>query len=323
MKFRKLLKAFADKHILVLGDLMLDEYIVGQATRISPEAPVMVVRQQRTFSVPGGAANVGKNIKALGGKSTVIGVVGEDPAGIDLQEAMGEDGCVVPDPNRPTTRKTRVLADTAHQVLRIDHESEQPLDPDIEDAVMEAVAQRVGESDAILLSDYTKGVLTPGVVSRTIRMAAERGIPVIANAKPASVGFYSGATLVSLNAKEAAEAVGVKDILRYPNGMGLTDMPREAAIKLHRDHRIEHILITLGEYGMCTEAFYVGPQKVEVFDTAGAGDTTIATVALGMAARGFDPLIFELAAHASAAVVSHVGVAVPSREDLERIRMID
>lgn len=322
MKFRDLLKSFGDKHVLVLGDLMLDEYIVGKATRISPEAPVMVVKQQRTFAVPGGAANVGKNIDALGGRATVIGVVGEDPAGIDLQEALGESGFVVPDPNRPTTRKTRVLADTAHQVLRVDHESEEPLDPDMEDAVMEAVAERIKESHAVLLSDYTKGVLTPGVVARTIKLATEQGIPVIANAKPASVAFYSGATLVSLNAKEAAEAVGVKDILRYPNGKGLTDMPRETAIKLHRDHRIDHILITLGEYGMCTEAFYIGPQKVEVFDTAGAGDTTIATVALGMAAKGFDPLIFELAAHASAAVVSHVGVAVPSREDLERIRAV-
>lgn len=322
MKFKSLLKSFADRHILVLGDLMLDEYIVGKATRISPEAPVMVVRQQRTFAVPGGAANVAKNIDALGGKATVIGVVGEDPAGIDLQEALGETGFLVPDPNRPTTRKTRILADTAHQVLRIDHESEEPLEPDMEDLVLHAVSERISDTHAVLLSDYTKGVLTPGIIKRVIKLAQEKGIPVIANAKPASVGFYTGASLVSLNAKEAAEAVGVKDILRHANGSGLTDMPKESAIKLHRDHRIDHILITLGEYGMCTESFYVNPQKVEVFDTAGAGDTTIATVALGMASKGFDPLIFELAAHTSAAVVSHVGVAVPSKEDLAQIKSV-
>ncbi len=317
MRFRDLLKSFADKDILVLGDLMLDEYIVGKATRISPEAPVMVVKQQRTFAVPGGAANVGKNIDALGGKATVIGVVGEDPAGRELSQVLGDAGRVVSDPNRPTTRKTRVLADTAHQVLRVDHESEEPLDPDMEDAVMEAVAARIKESHAVLLSDYTKGVLTPGVVSRTIKLAIERGIPVIANAKPASVAFYAGATLVSLNAKEAAEAVGTKDVLHH------TDSPQQLADKLRQEHRIDHILITLGEYGMCTEAFTIGPQKVEVFDTAGAGDTTIATVALGMAAKGFDPLIFELATHTSAAVVSHVGVAVPSVEDLERIKTVE
>lgn len=322
MKFKSLLKSFSGKHILVLGDLMLDEYIVGKATRISPEAPVMVVKQHRTFAVPGGAANVAKNIDALGGKATVIGVVGEDAAGIDLQEALGETGFLVPDPNRPTTRKTRVLADTAHQVLRVDHESEDPLDPDIEDLVLSAVAERIKDTHAVLLSDYTKGVLTAGVIKRVIKLAKEQGIPVIANAKPSSVGFYSGASLVSLNAKEAAEAVGAKDIIRHSNGSGLTDMPRETAIKLHRDHRIDHILITLGEYGMCTESFYINPQKVEVFDTAGAGDTTIATVALGMASKGFDPLIFDLAAHTAAAVVRHVGVAVPSNEDLDRIRTV-
>ncbi|MBC8064711.1 MAG: bifunctional heptose 7-phosphate kinase/heptose 1-phosphate adenyltransferase, partial [Chlorobia bacterium] len=262
MKFKALLKSFVGQNVLVLGDLMLDEYIVGKATRISPEAPVMVVKQHRTFSVPGGAANVAKNVVALGGKATVVGVVGEDAAGIDLQEALGEHGFIIPDPNRPTTRKTRILADTAHQVLRIDHESEDPLEPDIEDAVLAAISDRMDTAQVVLLSDYTKGVLTPGVVAGVIQMAAKKGIPVVANAKPSSLPFYSGATLVSLNAREAADAVGVKDILRHSNGSGISDMPRETAIKLHRDHRIEHILITLGEYGMCTESFYVGPQKV-------------------------------------------------------------
>jgi D-beta-D-heptose 7-phosphate kinase/D-beta-D-heptose 1-phosphate adenosyltransferase len=158
-------------------------------------------------------------------------------------------------------------------------------------------------------------------VAGIVRVAREKGIPVVANAKPASLPNYSGATLVSLNAKEAADAVGAKDFLRHHNGSGLTDRPREAALQLQRTHQIEHILITLGEYGMCTEAFWINPQKVEVFDTAGAGDTTIATVALGMASVGFDPIIFELAAHTSAAVVRHVGVAVPSADDLERIRL--
>jgi rfaE bifunctional protein kinase chain/domain len=321
VKFRRLLDSFADKRILVVGDLMLDEYIVGKATRISPEAPVMVVRQHRTYAVPGGAANVAKNIEALGGRATVVGVVGEDAAGRELQLALGEHGVLIPDPARPTTRKTRVLADTTHQVLRIDQESEDPLDPDMEEAVIAAVEERIRESNAILLSDYTKGVLTPAVVSSTIKAARERGVPVVANAKPESLHYYSGATLVSLNAREAAEAVGAKDILRHNNGAGITDRPREAALQLQRNHKIEHVLITLGEYGMCTEAFWVNPRKVEVFDTAGAGDTTIATVALGIASVGFDSLVFELAAQTSAAVVSHVGVAVPSADDLESIRL--
>ncbi len=319
MKFEELLNSFKDKHVLVLGDLMLDEYIVGRATRISPEAPVMVIRQQRTFAVPGGAANVAKNIDALGARATVIGVVGQDSAGQDLQEALGSTAHLVKDGTRPTTRKTRVLADTAHQVLRVDHESEEPLNAEVEEAVMVAVAEELPKVQAVLLSDYTKGVLTPGVIARTIKMANDEGIPVIANAKPASVALYAGATLVSLNAKEAAEAAGVKELVQSDSS---TQLAQDSAQKLLTENRIHHILITLGERGMSTEAFHVQPQKVEVFDTAGAGDTTIATVALGIAAKGFDSIIFELAAHTSAAVVQHVGVAVPSTEDIEKIKSV-
>ena len=325
MNFRRLYEAFKSKHILVVGDLMLDEYIVGRAMRISPEAPVMVIKQQRIFAVPGGAANVAKNVEAMGGKASVIGVVGEDGPGIELQEALGENGFVVPDSSRPTTRKTRVLADTAHQVLRIDQESDKPIDDAVALAALSAVSERIGACDAVLLSDYTKGVLTKDLVQRVIEMASSAAIPIIANAKPESLENFSGATLVSLNSREASEAIGVKDVVRGENGKGLTDFPREAAKKIADDYNLQHVLITLGEYGMCTEAFYVNPQKVEVFDTAGAGDTTIATVALGMAVAGFDPIVFQLASHTAAAVVGHVGVAVPSRDDIDRIlgRSID
>lgn len=321
MRFRPLLERFESLHALVVGDLMLDEYIVGKATRISPEAPVMVIRQQRTFSVPGGAANVAKNIVALGAKATVIGVVGEDSAGQELQEALGESASVVPDPSRPTTRKTRVLADTAHQVLRIDHESESAIDEDVEDSIFDTVKSRIHEANVLILSDYTKGVLTVGLVKRLIELAVGQGVPVTANAKPVNLSAYQGATLVSLNAKEAAEAVGAKDIIRQANGQGLSDRPSSVARQILDENGFQHILVTLGEYGMCTESFYIAPQKVEVFDTAGAGDTTIATVALGLAAIGFEPKVFELASHTAAAVVSHVGVATPSHDDLERIRL--
>lgn len=322
MRFRALIEQFHSRHILVVGDLMLDEYIVGKATRISPEAPVMVVRQNRTFSVPGGAANVAKNVEALGAKATVIGAVGEDQAGTELQEALGASGNVIPDPSRPTTRKTRVLADTAHQVLRIDHESEEPIDRDIERNILATVQDRIGDVHALVLSDYRKGVLTRSLVGALIEAGKERQIPIIANAKPSSIAAYKGASLVSVNAKEAAEIVGVKDILRQSNGQGLVgDRPREVAQEIRDRFGMDHVLVTLGEYGMCTEEFYVAPQKVEVFDTAGAGDTTIATVALGLATMGFDQRVFELASQTAAAVVRHVGVAVPSPDDLERIRL--
>jgi len=320
MKFRPLIERFQDLHAVVIGDLMLDEYIVGKATRISPEAPVMVVRQHRTFSVPGGAANVAKNAVALGARATVVGAVGEDAAGTELQEALGESGNVVPDPTRPTTRKTRVLADTAHQVLRIDHESEQPIGPEIEESILATVSERIQDFDVMILSDYRKGVLTERLVRGLIEFAKDRNLPVIANAKPGSLSNYRGATLVSLNAKEAAEVIGARDIVRQANGQGLSGQPRTVAAKIREEAGVDHVLLTLGEYGMCTEEFYVAPQKVEVFDTAGAGDTAIATTALGIAAIGFDPKVFDLASHTAAAVVRHVGVAVPSADDLERIR---
>ncbi len=309
----ELLDRFPGMHVLVIGDLMLDEYIVGKATRISPEAPVMVVHQQRTFAVPGGAANVAKNIEALGGRATVFGVVGDDPAGAELRSALGGGAVVISDPNRPTTRKTRVLADTSHQVLRIDHESDSKLTSEIESQLIAAVSLRVAEADAVLLSDYTKGVLNQELVSEVIRLAHQKGIPVVANAKPTSLPLYRGANLVSLNAKEAAEAIANKDALQEYG-------PIQVAKELASDYGIQHVLITLGDKGMATDEFTIDPQKVEVFDTAGAGDTTIATISLGMAAVGFDKAVFDLAAHTSAAVVRHVGVAVPSDEDIQRIR---
>ncbi|HVT12275.1 MAG TPA: bifunctional ADP-heptose synthase [Fimbriimonadaceae bacterium] len=319
MSLASLLGSFCERPVLVVGDLMLDEYILGRATRISPEAPVMVIRQQSTMSMPGGAANVAKNIIALGGSATILGIVGNDPAADTLKRALAEQhidhASLVHDPARPTTRKTRVLADHAHQVLRIDHEEETPLSEAAEADLLRQALALVDAHEAVILSDYLKGALTPNVSARIIERAQQRGIPTVVNPKPRSVGQYVGATVLSLNRAEAGQA------LERWHGLSDDDAPAAAAALKDR-LGVGNMLITLGESGLVAsgaETYRVPAPRVEVYDTAGAGDTIVATVALGAAAKGDFRQTLELATKAAAAVVRKVGVATPTHEDLEEI----
>ena len=314
MTFAEMLSALVGKTVIVVGDLMLDEYVFGTATRISQEAPVMVVRKSHTRVVPGGAANVAKNVLALGGAPALVGVVGDDVGGQvlvqSLEDAGIRDAIVIPDPGRPTTRKTRVLADSAHQVLRIDEESSDPVSESMETQIGLRLAHRIHRgADAILFSDYVKGTLTKGTIQRVTQ--GKLGIPLIANAKPHSLPFYAGATLVSLNRPEAEAAVG--------RSIESLAAARAAAQELSDKHQIQDVLVTMGSKGMALANADAPPVPVEVFDTAGAGDTVIATVALALAAgvRAADAI--QLASHTAAAVVRKVGVAVPSPDDLRQI----
>ncbi|MFI5385334.1 MAG: bifunctional heptose 7-phosphate kinase/heptose 1-phosphate adenyltransferase [Fimbriimonadales bacterium] len=319
MSFKAVLESMRGRKALIVGDLMLDEYIVGRATRISPEAPVMVIRQQSTMSMPGGAANVAKNVIALGGYATILGIVGCDAAAEDLKRSLAEQQIdhtsLVHDPSRPTTRKTRVLADHAHQVLRIDHEDERPLSSEAESELLTQALALMEAHEVVVLSDYLKGALTPRVAVAIIKGTHEKGIPVVANPKPRSLVQYAGATLISLNRAEASEALG--------HWQSLSDAEAPAAARELKDRLgVAMTLITLGESGLVAcaeEAFLIPAPRVEVYDTAGAGDTIIATVALGAAAAVDFRSTLELAAQAAAAVVRKVGVATPSPEDLELI----
>jgi D-glycero-beta-D-manno-heptose-7-phosphate kinase len=314
-----LLEAIKGRKALVVGDLMLDEYILGRATRISPEAPVMVVRQQSTMSMPGGAANVAKNIIALGGYATILGIVGNDAAAETLKRSLAEQhidhASLVHDDARPTTRKTRVLADHAHQVLRIDHEDESPLSEAAEADLLAQALALIEEHEVVVLSDYLKGALTPKIAGQIIVRAREKGIATVVNPKPRSLGQYAGATIVSLNRAEASEAL--------KRWQGITDNDAgEAANELREQLGVAKILVTLGESGLVAsdgETFRVPAPRVEVYDTAGAGDTIVATVALGAAADADFRSTLKLATEAAAAVVRRVGVATPSAEDLEAI----
>lgn len=319
MSLRELLDKFKGMRALVVGDLMVDEYLFCNATRISPEAPVMVVRHARTERLPGGAANVARNLKSLGAEVQVVGIAGEDRGATLLEEAMTQQGLspiLIRDPKRETTRKVRVLADATHQALRIDFEADDPIPADIEKELVNTVEQLVSEADVVILSDYVKGCLTPSVIPQLVASARRHGKTVVANAKPRSLKNYRGATLVSVNRLEASEALGLSRLID-------PETPFEPIHQLRADSGVENLLVTLGDKGLLAvsenDSVRLPARKIEVFDTAGAGDTVIATVALGMAAVGFEESVFRLAVETSACVVRHVGVATPSEEDLAAI----
>ena len=322
MTFGDLLARFHGMRALVVGDLMLDEYIVGRATRISPEAPVMVVRQTSTRYMPGGAANVARNLVSLGARVGMVGVVGVDLAGETLLTSLQDSGIqtnhVLKDATRMTTRKTRVLADHAHQVLRIDHETEEPLTPATETSVLECIEEMLGDLDVLVLSDYLKGTITDSVARSSIQMARARGVPVVANPKPRTLSNYAAASVISLNRLEATEALEGVYNLRDEEAL-------PAAEHLKEKLGVDCVLITLGDAGIAVagpDSFAIPAPKVEVYDTAGAGDTVVATVALGIAAHGCDRSVFALAAQTAASVVKKVGVAAPSREDLRALEVL-
>jgi rfaE bifunctional protein kinase chain/domain len=311
----ELLARFRGLRAVVVGDLMLDEYIFGRASRISPEAPVMVVEQQETAQLPGGAANVALNLRALGAETTVIGIVGDDAAARTLDETLSSNGLahsLVTDPDRMTTRKTRILADHRHQVLRVDHESKQPVSAELAGKIAAAACAAAKDADVVVFSDYLKGTLCEETVQAIVTGASGRVF--LANPKPSSLGAYHGVDLLSLNRVEAEASMA---------GRVDGENAEDVASQLRTRYQVGAVLITLGEEGMAASSLVgglkVAAPRVEVYDTAGAGDTVIATVALGLAAVGFQKEIFELAAKTAACVVRRVGVATPSAEDLAAI----
>lgn len=317
MTFSQLLSDFKTRRVLVVGDLMLDEYIFGRATRISPEAPVIVVKKQRTAAVPGGAANVARNLAAFGAATSVVGVVGADAGGSDLEAALGEFANVelARDPERPTTRKTRVIANHSHQVVRIDEEIDSPVSAALEADLLAKATALLEGVNVLLISDYGKGGVTEGLTRGLIAAADSAGVPVVANPKPKSLSRYAGARLVSLNRFEAGDSLGV--------GAVSDEDARSAAEALRSRLGVGAVLITLGGSGMAAAweggSAQVPAVRVEVYDEAGAGDTAIATIALGVAGGHLGEALLALATHTAGAVVQKVGVAAPSDEDLARI----
>lgn len=312
----QLLTGAAKRTIVVYGDVMLDEFVWGDVTRISPEAPVPVVDIRRESVHPGGAANVLANIVALGARATVVGVIGADSAGERLRSELDEMGAsgetLIIDVARPTTLKTRIIAHS-QLVVRADRERRTPVDNQTEERIIEALKRAIPNADAFVVSDYDKGAVTPHVLAEILPLAYGRGIPVLVDPKIRNFDAYRPATLVTPNHHEALGLTNTED--RGDEGL------RRAAHLIRERLGCESVLITRGEHGMMLlesdrEPVYVQTVAREVYDVTGAGDTVIATLAGALSAGASMLEAAMLANHAAGIVVGKVGTATFGAEEL-------
>jgi D-glycero-beta-D-manno-heptose-7-phosphate kinase len=303
--------------VAVFGDVMLDEFVWGDVTRISPEAPVPVVEIRRESVHLGGAANVLANLRALGVRASVVGVVGADRAGERVRTELRDAGAHDPEENlitdvsRPTTLKTRIIAHS-QLVVRADRELRAPVDSLVEERIVAALRRLLKEADALVVSDYDKGAVTPGVLGEILPAAEAAGVPVLVDPKLRNFGAYRPATLVTPNHLEA---------LRVTNTEDDTDEGMAHAARAIRERLgCRSVLITRGERGMMLledgEPTYVPTAAREVYDVTGAGDTVIATLAASLAAGASLVEAAMLANHAAGVVVAKVGTATATAEEL-------
>ena len=323
-QYQQILRSFVGKRVVVIGDLMTDEYLWGRATRISPESPVMVVEVDRESSVPGGAANVVNNLLALGSAVSVVGVVGDDSAGSELKKALADEGAditgVVIDASRPTTRKTRIVA-RHQQVLRVDREQTHPIPLAVERELLKRAAGAVRGASAVVLSDYNKGIMTEAVSRAMVGLARELRLPLVANSKPTNVRALAGASIVQLNRYEAQETLSAVYLGRRHPRFLQDDEWEDAGALLRQELDVETLLVTRGEKGLSFwktngSVTHVPAHPVEVFDEAGAGDTVISALTLSVAAGAPLEDAGFIANRAAAAVVQKVGVATVTVQEL-------
>ncbi len=311
-----LLKRSRGRSVLVVGDLMLDHFIVGTVERISPEAPVPIVRFEREEYRLGGAANVAHNVAALGGRVEIAGVVGSDESATRLIAALAAVGvdtnAVVVDRARGTTRKLRIVTTRNQQVARIDHESDADVSGAAEEQLADGVRAAASRVDIILVSDYQKGVVTRRIARAAIDAARDKGIQVLVDPKVPHIDYYAGASLITPNHHEA-EAVTLMRIRTI-------DEARAAAMRFRERARCDSVLVTRGEHGM----WLLGPdgeqdlpaEAREVSDVTGAGDTVIAAIALALAAGGPLEHAARLANVAAGLAVSRFGPAAITASEL-------
>ena len=305
--------------VVVYGDVMLDEFVWGDVTRISPEAPVPVVDIRRESVHLGGAANVLANLIALGSRASVVGVIGEDQAGERLRAELrratnveSADESLIVDASRPSTIKTRIIAHN-QLVVRADRERRAPVEAAIEERLISVLQSALEEADAFVVSDYDKGAVTPRVLARIMSVAYERGIPVLVDPKIRNFAAYRPATLITPNHHEALRLTGMED--------HTDDSLKTAAHSIRERLGCESVLITRGERGMMLlekdrEPIYVATAAREVYDVTGAGDTVIATLSAALAAGATMLEAAILANHAAGIVVGKVGTATASIDEI-------
>ncbi len=317
-RFKKIISKFRNAKILVIGDLMLDEFLWGNVSRISPEAPVPVVRVRSESFMPGGAANVANNIHALGATVHMAGVVGIDERGRILKGELEKKGLnvagIVLDGERPTTLKTRVIAHH-QQVVRIDRENSGELSGGAVDQIIDYVKEVIDDIDAIIIEDYGKGVIAPRVLQDVLRLAKRHKKIVTVDPKEEHFHYYKGVTAITPNHHEAANAVGMK----IKDESSLVKIGKALLNRL----KCEAALMTLGENGMqlfekSGRITCIPTVAQDVFDVSGAGDTVIGAFTLALAAGASMTEAAHISNFAAGIVVGKVGIAVVTQEELTR-----
>ena len=318
-RLMKYIDRFPSTRTLVVGDVMLDHYIWGTVSRISPEAPVPVVNVMKENVLLGAATNVVNNVHALGGKVSVCGVIGHDEAGRQLVhmlrvQGIHTDGLIVED-GRPTTIKTRVIAHS-QQVVRFDRETKVGIERDTHRRIFEYIRQQEDIGlDAIVLSDYSKGVVTKDLVRDIVKLARKKGIIVSVDPKVNHFGIYSGVTILTPNTKEAS--IGAKIEIEDDESLF------KAGTLLLKRLKCNAVLVTRGEHGMNLferggRVTHIPTVAQEVYDVTGAGDTVISTLTLAMAAGAGIVDAARLSNYAAGIVVGVVGTATVKPDELKQ-----
>ena len=318
-KLIRIVEQFKNKRILVMGDVMLDKYIWGDVSRISPEAPVQVVNVDKESYSPGGAANVANNIAALNAKSIMVGIVGNDVTKDQLTQELKKKNIdvsgLINDENKRTIRKVRVFGRN-QQLLRFDYEKKGYVDANTENSIFDFVSKKLDEMDAIIISDYAKGTITKNLMEKLIALCKEKNKIIVIDPKPKHKGFYKNATLITPNHKEAHEMTGLAE--EDPSDVDIEKMGKRLLGELNST-----ILITKGEKGM---SLFEKDKKItsiptfakEVYDIVGAGDTSAATLTLALASGASFEEAAIIANHAAGITVGKIGTSTISIEELKK-----
>jgi D-beta-D-heptose 7-phosphate kinase/D-beta-D-heptose 1-phosphate adenosyltransferase len=312
--------AIARQTVLCVGDLMLDEFVYGEVSRVSPEAPAPVIAVQRSETNIGGAGNVARNVASLGARCILVALIGEDETGTRLKAALAQESLIesvlVCDPARPTTRKVRFVSEHfSTHMLRADWELASPASADVEQKLIDAILPLLPRVDIVLLSDYAKGVLTARVLRNVIDAARKLGKRVIVDPKSNNFAIYRGATLLTPNRKEFAEATRSRADTETSISAAAQDVMQLADC--------EAVLVTQSEHGMTLvprngEAIHVPAHPTKVRDVSGAGDTVAAVLAAALAAGADWEIALRMATAAAAVAVGKKGTAIVTPVELRR-----
>ncbi len=302
-RLKEIIKNFKNQKIAVIGDIILDKYIDGTVKRISPEAPVPVFEKKEEFYRPGGASNVAENLKTLGAKVYLFGVIGDDEEGRILKRIFKKSNNIIIEKNRKTTKKTRVISGI-HQILRIDWEDKKPISNETEQELLLRINNE--NFSTIVVSDYAKGVITEKILKGLTKLRKERNIKIIVDPKPENIHLYKGVDGITPNLKEAIAILNIK-----------TDNCRILLSKLIKRFSLSWAIITKGGDGVCgrekgKKTFRFPALKKEVYDVTGAGDTFVAALSISIASGATIKEAAFIANLSSAYTVMRLGTSAPS-----------